>query len=55
MKVAAVQHDIAWEDPPSTIRRVAPMVARAAGEGAGLILLSVFGLQETCRGPGGER
>ncbi len=40
MKVAAIQHDIAWEDATTTRARVAPMIAQAAGAGAGLIVLS---------------
>ena len=39
MKVAAIQHDIVWEDRGATLARLAPMVARAAGEGARLIVL----------------
>jgi predicted amidohydrolase len=39
MKVAAVQHDIAWEDPDATRGRVAPMIAESAAEGARLIVL----------------
>jgi predicted amidohydrolase/isopentenyldiphosphate isomerase len=37
--VAVVQHDIAWEDAPGTLARVAPLVARAAQEGARLVVL----------------
>lgn len=40
MLVAAVQHDIVWEDPDATISRVAPMVARAVDAGAGLVVLA---------------
>ena len=39
MKVAAVQHDIVWEDRDATLARVAPMVARAVDEGARLVVL----------------
>jgi predicted amidohydrolase len=39
MKVAAVQHDIVWEDADATRARVAPMIAQAAGDGARLIVL----------------
>lgn len=39
MKVAAIQHDILWEDAPSTRERVRPWVAQAAASGAGLIVL----------------
>lgn len=40
MKVAAVQHDIVWEDGPSTRARVAPLIAQAAGAGAELVVLT---------------
>lgn len=40
MKVAAVQHDIVWEDPDATCRRLAPMVATAADDGARLVVLA---------------
>jgi predicted amidohydrolase len=40
LKVAAVQHDIAWEDPPATFRHLAPQIAAAAGAGARLIVLT---------------
>lgn len=40
MKVAAVQHDIVWEDPPANFRVLAPLLAAAAGKGARLALLT---------------
>jgi predicted amidohydrolase len=40
VKVAAVQHDIVWEDPPATFAHVAPLIDEAASEGARLVLLS---------------
>ncbi|HEX3337393.1 MAG TPA: nitrilase-related carbon-nitrogen hydrolase [Jatrophihabitans sp.] len=40
MKVAAIQHDIDWENPAATRERVRPMIARAAGDRARLIVLS---------------
>ena len=40
MKVAAIQHDIVWEDGPATQAHVAPMIADAAGQGAQLIALT---------------
>ena len=40
MKVAAVQHDIVWEDRDANFARLAPQVARAAAAGAELVLLS---------------
>lgn len=39
MKVAAVQHDIVWEDAAATRERMRPLIARAAGDGARLIVL----------------
>ena len=40
MKVAAIQHDIAWEDAPTTRERLRPMIADAAAQGAELIVLT---------------
>ncbi|MFD2092511.1 nitrilase-related carbon-nitrogen hydrolase [Blastococcus deserti] len=40
MRIAAVQHDIVWEDREANFERLAPQVARAAGAGAELVLLS---------------
>jgi predicted amidohydrolase len=40
MRIAAVQHDIVWEDREATFARLAPQVARAAATGADLVLLS---------------
>ncbi|MFM8945557.1 MAG: nitrilase-related carbon-nitrogen hydrolase, partial [Actinomycetota bacterium] len=40
MKIAAVQHDIVWCDRARNFERFAPMVARAATDGADLVLLS---------------
>lgn len=40
MKVAVVQHDIVWCDREANFDRLAPRVAEAAQNGAGLILLS---------------
>lgn len=40
MKVSVVQHDISWEEPAATRERVAPMIAKAAADGARLIVLS---------------
>lgn len=39
MIVAAVQHDIAWEDRDTTLARIAPMVQVAFDDGAGLVVL----------------
>lgn len=40
MLVAGIQHDIVWEDPAATHDHVAPLIARAAGAGAELIVLT---------------
>jgi predicted amidohydrolase len=40
VKVAAIQHDIVWEDADRTRQRVRPLIAAAADEGARLIVLS---------------
>jgi predicted amidohydrolase len=40
VKIAAVQHDIAWEDGPATRARLEPMIAQAAAGGARLIVVS---------------
>jgi predicted amidohydrolase len=40
MKVAAVQHDVAWEDADTTCSRLAPRIAGAAGTGARLVVLT---------------
>jgi predicted amidohydrolase len=40
MKVAAIQHDIVWEEPDATRERVRPLIADAAGQGAQLIVLT---------------
>jgi predicted amidohydrolase len=40
MKVAAVQHDIVWEDSSATRKQVAPMIAAAKAGGARLICLT---------------
>lgn len=40
MRVAAVQHDIVWEDAAATCRHLAPLVAEAADAGARLVVLS---------------
>lgn len=39
VKIAAIQHDIVWEDAPATCEHVAPMIAAAATSGAALVLL----------------
>ncbi len=40
LRIAAVQHDIVWEDPTATHALVAPMIATAASDGARLIVLT---------------
>jgi predicted amidohydrolase len=40
VKVAAIQHDIAWEDGEATRRRVTPLITQAAAAGSRLIVLS---------------
>jgi predicted amidohydrolase len=40
VKVAAIQHDIVWEDAAATRRHVTPLIAQAAGSGARLIVLT---------------
>jgi predicted amidohydrolase len=40
VKVAAVQHDIVWEDHEANFERLAPMIAAAAAQGAQLIALT---------------
>ena len=39
MRVAAIQHDITWEQPEATRDHVTPMIAAAAAGGARLIVL----------------
>ena len=40
MKVAAVQHEIVWEDRDANFARLRPQIAAAAGAGARLVVLS---------------
>ena len=40
MKVAAVQHDIVWEDPEANFARLRPLIAAAAAQEARLVVLS---------------
>jgi predicted amidohydrolase len=40
MRIAAVQHDIVWEDREANFARLAPQVSRAVGAGAELVLLT---------------
>ena len=44
MRIAALQHDIVWEDAAATCARLVPMIAEAVADGAGLIVLTeMFG------------
>ena len=40
MKVAAIQHDVVWEDRAANFERLAPQIAAAAGAGARLVVLT---------------
>lgn len=40
LRVAAVQHDIAWEDRDTTLAALAPQVSAAVAAGAGLVVLA---------------
>ena len=40
MKVAAIQHDVVWEDPAATCEHVEPLIAYAADQGARLAVLT---------------
>ena len=39
MRIAAIQHDVMWEDRDATFRHVEPMVASAVDQGARLVVL----------------
>jgi predicted amidohydrolase len=39
VRVAAIQHDVVWEDRDANLGRLGPMVAAAADDGARLVLL----------------
>lgn len=40
MRIAALQHDIVWEDPDANFERLAPRIAGAAGAGARMLVLT---------------
>ena len=40
MIVAGIQHDIVWEDPEQNFARLAPVIGRAAEQGARLVVLT---------------
>ena len=40
MKIAAIQHDIIWEDPQANHERLAPLIEQAATAGTEIIVLT---------------
>ncbi|MBM37187.1 MAG: carbon-nitrogen hydrolase [Acidimicrobiaceae bacterium] len=40
LKIAAIQHDIVWEEPDANFERLAPQIQRAAAAGGQLLVLS---------------
>lgn len=40
MKVAAIQHDIVWQNPAGTARLVEPLISEAVADGARLVVLT---------------
>jgi predicted amidohydrolase len=40
VRVAAIQHDIVWEDAPATLSRLEPLVGTAAAAGARLVVVA---------------
>ena len=40
MRIAAIQHDIVWENPSANYQNIAPMISKASDSGANLVLLS---------------
>ena len=40
MRIAAVQHDIVWEDRDANFERLAPRIAQSVAAGAELVLLT---------------
>ncbi len=40
LRIGAVQHDVVWGDRDANFARLAPMIAAAAGAGAGLVVLA---------------
>ena len=58
MRIAAIQHDIAWCDRAANFAHLAPMIRAAAGAGASLVLLSETfstGFATEAREPGSEQ
>ena len=46
MKLAALQTDIAWEDPQANFERLRPQIAAAAAAGARMVVLPEIGFNE---------
>ena len=40
MQIAAIQHDIIWEDPQANHERLAPLIEQAAATGTEMIVLA---------------
>jgi predicted amidohydrolase len=40
LRVAAIQHDTVWNDPAANFAHLAPMIAGAVAQGAGLVMLT---------------
>jgi predicted amidohydrolase len=40
LRIAAIQHDIVWNDPDANFERLTPKIAGAVASGAGLVLLT---------------
>ena len=40
MQIAAIQHDIVWEDPQANHTRLAPLIAQAAEIGTEMVVLT---------------
>jgi predicted amidohydrolase len=51
MKIAAIQHDISWEDATATTAHLEPMVAGAAAAGARLVVLTEMFATGFCLDP----
>ena len=40
MRIAAIQHDLVWENPSANFHNLAPMISKASDSGANLVVLS---------------
>jgi predicted amidohydrolase len=40
LRLAAIQHDITWNDPAANFAHLSPLIAGAAAQGAGLVMLT---------------